>query len=92
MTKTKLILVIELEMEKDVPDIAREVCQRITMHPHVHDANPLSIAPSLEAEHAPKAVNVNTRSYMGMATVSVAEQQKIADIIKTGIDSVRKFP
>lgn len=57
MAKSKLIVVIELEVEKDIPDIIGEVCRRIVMHPHITDANPLSVAPSLEHTHAPKPGN-----------------------------------
>ncbi len=63
MPVTKLIVVIELEMERPVTDIGEQICQRITMHPHVQDANLLSIAESLEGTHAPKPVGV--RSYIG---------------------------
>lgn len=61
----KLICVIELEMERDVPDIGAEVVKRITMHPHVHDANVLAISASLEGSHAPKPV---ARAFLGMAS------------------------
>lgn len=52
----KLIVVIELEVEKEVADIGAEVCRRITMHPHVTDANLVSISESLTHTHAPKPV------------------------------------
>jgi hypothetical protein len=73
----KLIVVIEVEMEKDVAGIETEICQRITMHPHVKDANPLSISESLESRHAPKPINVNYDVRGG--SVSAAEARKIAE-------------
>jgi hypothetical protein len=58
----KQILVIEVEAEKDFPDLIGEVCRRITMHPHVANAEPVSVALSMEHTRAPKP---GGRSYIG---------------------------
>lgn len=54
---TKLIVVLEVELERPVNDLGLEICKRIAMHGDVHDANVLSIAPTLESTHAPKPGN-----------------------------------
>lgn len=50
----KLIVVLEVELEKSVPLLGSEICKRIAMHGDVLDANVLSVSPSLEFTHAPK--------------------------------------
>lgn len=56
----KLIVVIEIEMEKEVAslEIGDEVCKRIAMHPHVMDANLISVGGSLEMRLAPKPFTI----------------------------------
>lgn len=56
---TKIIIVLELEMEKDVPNIGEEVCRRIVMHNDVQDANVIAMSPSLWEQHAPKPYVIN---------------------------------
>ena len=91
LNKTKLILVIELEMERDVPDIANEVCKRIAMHPHVHDANPVSISPSMESEHAPKP-QPNMRNYMGMPDPDHVTAKQITERLAETVNRQRIEP
>lgn len=50
----KLIVTIEVEIERNIPDLGDEICRRITMHPYVTDANPICIGNDLTALHAPK--------------------------------------
>lgn len=57
MATTKVIVVLEVELEKDVENLGAEICKRIAMHGNIHDANVLSVAPTLEYTHAPKPRN-----------------------------------
>ena len=80
MSNKKLIVVIEIEMERDVKGIENELCQRIVMHPHVKDANPLSVSESLETRHPPKPFNI-TNHIQGKG-LSPAESAKVAERLR----------
>jgi len=67
--KQKLIIVIEVETERDIPDIGSEVCKRIVNHPHVTDANVVTVGASLTHTHAPKPKTYE-RDFIGAAKES----------------------
>lgn len=51
----KLIVTIEVEVERNIPDLGEDICRRITMHSHVTDANVICIGNDLTHFHAPKS-------------------------------------
>jgi hypothetical protein len=44
MMKTeKVIVMIEVDIEKPITDLGGEICRRISMHPDVQDANVITV-------------------------------------------------
>ncbi len=65
MKLTREYFLVEVEVEKPVPDLGGEICRRIAMHPHVHDANIISVK-KLNEVQPPVTVNLtDTRNVTG---------------------------